>query len=104
MGSQAIRLTLIIIFINLFLVILFGNFANKFQYIGTKSEKQLEIISKEIINESEEILVANLSEKKLNKLRDINFKSRVNISYANSFFVFLEQYIQSLIWQLFCLQ
>ena len=65
MGSQAIKLTLIIIFINLFLVILFGNFANKLQYIGTKSEKQLEIISKEIINESEEILVANLSEKKL---------------------------------------
>ena len=29
----------------------------------------------------------NLS-KKLNKLRDINFKSRVNISYANSFFRF----------------
>ena len=86
LGSKAIQLTLIIIFINLFLVLLFGNFANKLQYIGTKSEKDLEIISKEIINESEEILIANLSEKKLNKLRDINFKSRVNISYANSCF------------------
>ena len=86
LGSKAIQLTLIIIFINLFLVLLFGNFANKLQYKGTKSEKDLEIISKEIINESEEILIANLSEKKLNKLRDINFKSRVNISYANSCF------------------
>ena len=86
LGSKAIQLTLLIIFVNLFLVLLFGNFANKLQYIGTKSEKELEIISKEIINESEEILIANLAERKLNKLKDINYKSRVNISYANSCF------------------
>ena len=63
LGNKAIQLTLFIIFINLFLVLLFGNFANKLQYLGTKSEQQLEIISKEIINESEEIAVSNLGEK-----------------------------------------
>ncbi len=86
LGGSAIKLALIIIFTNLSLVLLFGNLANKLQYRGTKAEKDLEIISKEILNESDEILLSELAEKRLNLLKNIIFKTRVNLTYALSFF------------------
>ena len=86
LGASAIKLSIVIIFTNLSLVLFFGNFANKLQYKGTKAEKDLEIISKEILNESEEIVISNLAEKRLNILQNIIFKTRVNLTYALSFF------------------
>ena len=82
LGGSAIKLALIIIFTNLSLVLLFGNLANKLQYKGTKAEKDLEIISKEILDESDEILISDRAENKLNLLKNIIFKTRVNLTYA----------------------
>ena len=68
------------------MVLFFGNFANKLQYKGTKAEKDLENISKEILNESEEIIISELGEKRLNLFQNIIFRTRVNLTYALSFF------------------
>ena len=86
LGISAIKISFVIIFINLLLVLLFGNIANKLQYKGTKAEKELEIISKEILDESDELIVGKIASRKLDKLKDISFKTRSNLTYALSFF------------------